>query len=154
MDVTILDMPELRVFTVEHTGPYNQISHAFERLGALAGLAGLFRFPAAMMLATYHDDPETTAPDQLRSEAAVSVPEAAERPKEMGERRIPAGRYARTVHVGPYERLGDSWARFKGEWLPQSGERMGTSVSYEIYRNNPTNTPKEELITELLLPLF
>src|SRR5690606_28686667 len=36
MDVTIEDMPELRVAAVRHLGPYSRISEAFARLGALA----------------------------------------------------------------------------------------------------------------------
>ena len=42
-----------------------------------------------------------------------------------------------TLHVGPYEQLGDVWARFLGEWVPASGNRIGDGVSYEIYTNNP-----------------
>ena len=41
MDVDIKDMPKLRVATVRHVGPYNQIPKAFEHLGAVAGPAGL-----------------------------------------------------------------------------------------------------------------
>ena len=52
-----------------------------------------------------------------------------------------------------FEGLGDTWARFMGEWLPRSGERMKDSASFEIYRNTPENTPKEKLETELYIPL-
>jgi AraC family transcriptional regulator len=40
-----------------------------------------------------------------------------------------------------------------GGWLPRSGQRMRDGVSYEIYRNTPADVPKEELVTELYLPL-
>jgi AraC family transcriptional regulator len=58
------------------------------------------------------------------------------------------------VHRGPYETLGDTWARLRGEWVPASGRRIGPGASYEIYRNNPTNTPKEQLVTELYVPVI
>ena len=58
-----------------------------------------------------------------------------------------------TVHVGPYEQLGDVWARFLGEWVPASGNRIGDGVSYEIYTNTPGQVPKQELRTELYVPL-
>ena len=48
MEVDIRNMPELRVGTVRHVGPYNQIPNAFERLGALAGPAGLLQKEGAM----------------------------------------------------------------------------------------------------------
>ena len=152
MNVEIKDMKELRVATVEHVGPYNRISEAFARLGQIAGPAGLFR-PDAAMLAIYHDDPETTPASELHAEAGITVSRDAKLPQGLGEEQLPAGRYACTTHKGPYEGLGDTWARFMGEWLPRSGERMKDSASFEIYRNTPENTPKEKLETELYIPL-
>jgi AraC family transcriptional regulator len=149
MQVEIKTMPEIRVGAVHHTGPYNQIPTAFEQLGAIAGPAGLFGRPGAAMIAIYHDDPESTPPEQLRSEAAVAVPDDVALPAGLAEERLPAGRYACTLHVGPYERLGDVWARFLGEWVPASGHHLGAGASYERYLNNPTNTRKEDLRTEL-----
>jgi AraC family transcriptional regulator len=153
MNVEIKDMPALRVGTVRHIGPYNQISQAFERLGAVAGPAGLFRYPQAAMLGLFHDDPDSTPPEQLRSDAAIVVPPDIPLPPELVEQKIPGGRYATTLHVGPYELLGDTWTRFMGEWLPASGHRLGPGVSYEIYVNNPTNARPEELETELYVPI-
>lgn len=152
MQVEITDRPELRVATIAHRGAYNRISEAFGRLGAVAGPAGLFR-PGAMMLAIYHDDPETTPEAELRSEAGIVVSEGAALPEGLGEARIPAGRYAQAVHLGPYEGIGDAWSRLMGQWLPQSGHRFGAGVAYEIYCNTPEDTPQEKLRTELYLPL-
>jgi AraC family transcriptional regulator len=153
MDVEIKEMPERRVGTVRHIGPYNQIAEAFERLGAIAGDAGLFVHPEAAMIAIYHDDPDSTPVEQLRSDAAIAVPEEVPLPPPLVEQRLAAGRYASTVHVGGYERLGDTWARFLGEWLPASGYRLGKGVSYEVYLNNPTTAPKEQLRTEINVPI-
>ena len=153
MKVEIAPYPELRVGTVRHTGPYMQISDAFARLGELAAPSRLFERPGAMMVALFHDDPETTPPDQLRSDAAVAVADDVPLPAGLTEQRIPAGEYASTVHVGPYEQLGDTWARFMGEWLPASGRRLGPGVSYEVYHNTPMDTPKEKLRTEIRIPL-
>lgn len=152
MDVRIQEMPELRVATVAHVGPYNQIPQAFAQLGQIAGPAGLFG-PQSAMLAIYHDDPDTTPAAELRSEAAIVVAPDAVLPGGLGERRIPAGRYATLTHVGPYEKLGDAWARLVGQWLPNSGHRMADGVSYEIYRNTPADAPKDQLVTELYIPL-
>jgi AraC family transcriptional regulator len=151
MNVEISSQPELRVGSVPHVGPYIKISEAFARLGELA--APLFARPGAMMVALFHDDPDTTPADQLRSDAAVVVANGVPLPEGLAEKRIPAGDYASTLHVGPYEHLGDTWARFMGEWLPASGRRLGPGVSYEIYRNTPMDTPKEKLLTEIRIPL-
>ena len=152
MKVTIEEMPALRVATVSHRGPYNRIAEAFQRLGGIAGSAGLLR-DETMMLAIYYDDPETTPADELRSDAGLTVSDGAQLPAEVIEKRLPAGRYARSTHVGPYSTLGDAWARMMGEWLPNSGHRVGSSPSYEVYRNNPSNARPEELRTDLYIPI-
>jgi AraC family transcriptional regulator len=152
MNVTIEDMPELRVAAVRHVGPYNRISEAFERLGAITGPAGLLQ-EKAMMLAIFYDDPEVTLASQLQSDAGITVVGGARLPEGVVEKRLPAGRYARTTHHGPYATLGDTWSRLMGEWLPKSGERVGEGSSYEVYRNTPANAAPDELRTDLYLPI-
>jgi AraC family transcriptional regulator len=151
MDVTIKDQPELRVGTVRHIGPYERIPQAFERLGSILGSVRA-RPPGAQLLALYYDDPQTTAKDMLRSDAALSFPGGAPVPAGLIERRVPAGRYASTVHVGSYEQLGQAWAGLKQE-IAARGLRASKSVSYELYLNDPTSVPSNALRTELFAPL-
>ncbi|MEO7036740.1 MAG: GyrI-like domain-containing protein [Polyangiaceae bacterium] len=101
----------------------------------------------------YHDDPEVTAEAELRSDAGIVVAENASLPPGLAEQRLPAGTYAVTRHQGPYEQLGDVWSRFMGQWLPQSGHRIGPGTAYEVYVNNPMEVTKEQLISELYIPL-
>jgi len=152
MKVEIEQKPALRVATVRHIGPYMQINQAFERLGEIAQAAGLFQLNGAAMLAIYHDDPESTPADQLRSDAGIVVPENVKLPPTLGEQRLPAGRYACTLHIGPYERLGDVWQRLLGEWIPSSGFRVD-GLSYELYLNMPGQVRNDELRTEISVPL-
>lgn len=152
MKVEIKQMPKLRAATLRYVGPYNRISEAFNRLGEIAGPAGLLAGKPTM-LAIYHDDPESTPERELRSDAAVVIPEDAKVPPGLVEQRLRAGRYACTTHVGPYEELGDAWAQFKGQVVPESGQRVGDGASYEIYRNDPTEVPKQDLRTDLYVPL-
>jgi len=153
MQVEIRDVPELRVAGVSHLGPYNQIGKAFERLSGIAGPAGLFQQPGAAAVGIYHDDPESTPLDQLRSDAAIVVPDGVKVPPELNEQRLPAGRYAVTVHKGPYEQLPDAWMQLMGTWLPASGHQLSEGPSYEYYLNDPSTTPKEQLPTEIRVPL-
>jgi len=153
MDVQVTDRPALRVGALRHIGPYQEIGEAFRRLGGIAGGAGLFQQPGAAMLAIYYDDPDSTPPDRLRSDAAVAVPDGVALPAGLTEQRVPGGRYARTLHVGPYEQLGTAWGRFKREGLEARGHRRRDGASYEVYLNDPMQTPKEALQTELYIPI-
>jgi AraC family transcriptional regulator len=153
MNVVIEQQQELTVAALRHVGPYGTISEAFGRLGGLAGPAGLFSLPDTAMIGLYHDDPEATPPAELRSDAGLVVPAGTLIPSGLTEVRIPAGRYARARHEGSYSTLGDAWARLMGEWLPRSGERAAAAPCFELYRNDPSDTPSEELVTDLYVPL-
>lgn len=153
MDVTIETLPALRLATIRHVGPYPEIGAAFHRLGRIAASAGLYAHVDPRMIALYHDDPEATAPAELRSDAALILRDDVALPAELTEATLPAGRYARVTHRGSYAGLGDAWARLMGEWLPKSGHRVGEGTSYEMYVNNPATTAVDDLVTDLYVPV-
>jgi AraC family transcriptional regulator len=149
MEVTIVEQPELRVAGIRHIGSYQEIGREFSRLGSL--LKGPPP-PGSQMIAIYHDDPAATATDHLRSDAALTLSVHTPSPDGLIEQRVPAGRFARTVHRGGYDGLPGTWDALKKEWLPGSGHRMA-QPSYEIYVNNPMTTAQDDLITEIYLRL-
>ena len=153
MQIDLEQLPSLPLGVVPQYGAYNQISAAFGTLGAIAGRAGLFAHAGATMVDLYHDDPEATAVHELRSDAGFSVPEGVPLPQGLEERRIAGGRYARYTHIGPYDMLGDVWTRFMGEGLPASEYQVIDGPALEIYRNDPSTTPPDQLHTDLLVPI-
>lgn len=154
MKVEIESQLQKRVAAVPHRGPYNTISQAFGLLGTLAGKARLFDTPIAAMVAIYYDNPQTTPAAELRSHAGLVVPSGVVLPKGLSEVHLPAGKYARTTHLGPYQKLAEVWSQFMNEWLPQSGYRLGGGPSYERYWNTPMNARPEQLKTDLYVPLL
>jgi AraC family transcriptional regulator len=146
-------LPALRLGTVTHIGPFNQIGAAFERLGAIAGRAGLFAHPGAMMIATYAEDPDGKPAEELRSHAGITIPEGVPLPEGLDEQRVPAGAFARHIHIGPYDTLGDVWTRFMGEAIPANGFVLRPGLSLEIYRSDMRTTPPAQWRTDLLVPV-
>lgn len=153
MNVTIETMPGFRLAMIRHVGPYAEIGAAFHRLGSIAGDAGLYAHADPRMIALYHDDPDTTAPRELRSDAALILRDDVALPAGLTEGALRAGRYARFTHRGSYAGLDDAWARLMGEWLPKCGHRVGEGVPYEMYVNNPMTTAVDELLTDIYVHL-
>lgn len=153
MDVQLEFRPEIRVAALAHAGPYNTIGSAFDRLSVVAGPTGLFAPPNARMIAVYYDDPESTPADSLRSAAGVTAALDAALPPGLHEIRLAAGRWGCAVHRGSYDGLGDAWQRLLGQWLPNSGLRMGSGECYELYLNHPGNAREEDLQTLLYVPI-
>jgi AraC family transcriptional regulator len=153
MNLEVKMFPAMRLAAVRHSGPYNLIGPVFHRLGDIAGPAGLFTKPGAMMMGIYKDDPGTTAPEELRSAAGVVIAEDAPLPPGLVEERLPGGRFACFTHQGSYEQLGNSWMHVMNELMPSSGYRRRPGTSCEIYLNNPEQVSTPELKTEICVPI-
>ena len=153
MDITIEDCPVHRVAAQPHQGPYQTIATAFAKLIAIAGAAGLMSDPQVRTVGIYRDDPRYVPIPRLRCAAGVIVSPDAVIPPSLMEIVLPAGRWASTVHQGPYAGLADTWDRVINHWLPDSGHRMAPTDFYEMYLNRPDEVPAEQLRTRLYVML-
>jgi AraC family transcriptional regulator len=151
--VEVKDLPELLVAYVRHVGAFPQIAQAFDRLMRWAGPRGLAGGPGTKVLAVYHDSPDITQTEKLRSDACITVPEGTEVSGEVGLLRIPGGAFA----VGHFEiapdRFGDAWNALMGEWMPSSGWQPDDRMCYEVYLNEPSQHPEGKFIVEICEPV-
>ena len=148
MSVTTTTVPGMRLAAIRHVGPYSQIGRVFSQLHDIVTAAGL---PHRELLGIFYDDPTATPADQLRSDAAVIVDEGVTLPAGVVEQRIPAGQYLTTDHHGSYERLRETWDRFKREIAEATGQREPRGYTFELYRNTPMDTPEDKLLTTLYM---
>lgn len=153
IEARIVRLGPLRVAFVRHVGAYDEVGVAWGKLMAWAGRRGLFGPSMQAPLGVLHDDPEITAPESLRYDAALVVGPSVAPEGEVGVQDLPAAEYAMATHRGPYNQLGDTYARIAGQWLPSSGRELATAPGLEIYRNSPFAVRPEDLVTEIHLPL-
>lgn len=152
MNVTIKHREPVRVAFMRHVGPYDEVGRTWEKLMMLLGKEGWLGGDA-QFIGICHDDPAVTPPDEIRYDACVTVGESFRAEGEMGVQTIPGGEYAVMTHVGPYEKLGESYAKLLGQWLPRSGRCLRPMPCFDSYLNSPENTEPEDLITDLHAPL-
>ena len=150
MHVEIETLPALRLATVRHLGPYQQIGRAFGRVDEIVTRAGL---PHRELVGVYYDDPTLTPADQLRSDAGVLIDEGVQLPPGLVEQRVPAGRYARAEHAGSYAGLPGSWGELKRALAAQTGNPNPRGYTFELYRNTPMEVPEGELRTLLYMSI-
>jgi len=149
--VEIRDMPPMTLYGLEHRGPYHEIGPKFEELGSLLGQKGLIE-AATLWVGVYHDDPDDTAPADLRSHACCALGEGAQPPGELEPLDVPGGRAAVLGFKGDYAGLAGAWNWLYSEWLPQSGETV-SGPACEIYRTMAPAVPVEEQLTEIVVIL-
>jgi len=152
MNVQIKEIEPMNVAFIHHIGPYAEIAAAYEKLMSWAGKNGLIG-PQTKVIGLYYDDPEDTPADKCRSDACITVDGDVKTEGEIGTKTIFGGDYAVATHVGSYDKLIDAWNYLYGQWPSKSGREASFAPAIEIYLNSPEDTPPEELITELYMPL-
>lgn len=139
--VEVRMLPDMTVAYVRHIGPYKGNENLFEnlwnRLFAWAGLRGLVGSQDFKMLAMYHDDPNLTDENKLRTSVCITVPPETKVDGEVGKMQIEGGKYvaARFV-VGPQD-FEKAWEWVFSEWFPASGYQPDDKPCFEMYPEEP-----------------
>lgn len=150
MEISVVEMEELRVLGLEHVGPYSKIGEAFERLHHFQLSAHVENAP---LVAIYYDDPHNVPEHNLRSLAGVILPPSSQvNIPDLTDETIPAGRYAMASFLGAYSGLPKAWEEFYGSIFSQA-HKTKPDMCYERYINTPGEVPPDQLITELFAPL-
>src|SRR5262245_5231874 len=150
--IRVESLPEMRVAFARHVGSYDHVGSAWQGLMGWAVRSGLLG-ATTTMIGIVHDDPEVTPPDKMRYDAAIPVADGVKPDKDIGVQQLDAGRYAIGTHRGPYNRIGKTYARICGEWLPGSGRELLAAPALEFYRNSPMTAAPEDLLTDIHLPI-
>ena len=150
MEVRIETFDAIKVGRVRHVGPYNEVGPCFERLFAWAKDIGA---RPGRVFSLSHDNPETVAPESLRSDACIELHTDATPPPGISLDSIGAGRWAVYTHRGPYDGIAEAYRHLFGSWLPGSDEEIDDRPCMECYHNSPLDTAPADLLTDLCLPL-
>lgn len=132
MKVTIVDRQPTTIAYLRHVGPYGKAVSDFwiKKVAPWMetnGLYGRTRFGIS------RDDPGVTAPEKLRYDAAVEVPETFVGAGDHQKTVIPGGKYAVGRFRGNDIQVGDAWAWLLREWLPASGMQLDSRPFFEAY---------------------
>jgi AraC family transcriptional regulator len=103
-------------------------------------------------MAIYYDNPQTTPPEKLRSDAALKVDDTLQAEGDVKIATIAGGLYAVGTYIGAYSGIGQAWGEFMAQ-LGQMDRKSRFLPCFEIYVSDPCCTPEAELITELYEPV-
>lgn len=153
MDTTIniQERPEIQVIYCRHTGAFDQIGNAYEKLMRWAGPRGLIG-PDTHGITVYHDDPSVTEIEKVRQSACIQVHQDVKVEGEIGKMLIPAGKYA----VGHFEIQAHEFEQAWNTvclWFTESGYEPGDGSTYEYYYNNHTGKPDHQFVLDICIPV-
>jgi len=115
-----------------------------EATDTLQHLQGIYGIPL--------DDPASVPVDKLRYDAGLALG-VTSAPEPFRVLRLPAGEFACLRHFGSYGGLEAATQYVVGEWLLSSGREPADFPVFHNFINDPDQTPVDELITDILLPL-
>ena len=152
LQVEVRELPPRRIAFLRHQGSYSNVGETWESLIDWVGRECLFG-PRTLYFGLSWDDPDVTPPEKCRYDACVTVDESVEPAAEIGITTLPGGRYAVTLHEGPYNRLSEAYLALLGGWFPSQGYEVGEPPGVENYLNDPDSTDPEDLLTEIMMPI-
>lgn len=154
MSVEIVDFETTLIAVLEHRGPRERVNDSAGRFIAWRKASGLSPVRTSRTFGIAYDNPDTTEPAKFRfgigGEVSGEVPA---NPQGVATTVIPGGRCARVRHLGPHVRIGESIYPLYRDWLPGSGEELRDFPLYFHYLNLLPDTPEQDLVTDIYLPL-
>ncbi len=152
--VEVKELPSMTIAYVRHIGPYKGDSKLFERLFnklfTWAGPRGLTQQQDMKSIIVYHDDPEVTESEKLRTSVSITVPEDTKVDGEIGKMVIPSGKYmVARFELSPKD-FEAAWEWVYGKWLPTSGYQPDDRPCFEMFGEECT---KDKFIVDICLPV-
>ena len=137
---------KMTLIYLEHVGPYDQVGVV---CGQVAGYAAKNQF-TGQIVGIFYDDPATVAPENLRCEIGIAVPEGTMPDSGYGIQEIPARMVAYATLKGPYDKIAEDYP-YMFEWIEKTGYKIGGPLM-EVYLKGGPDVPPEELLTEVRIP--
>ena len=153
MEVRVISLEPARIAFVRHVGPYAEVGPTWQRLVAWAGGQGLLGLDTRTF-GLCHDAPDTTTPEQLRYDACIVIGPDVQAGDGVEVQDFAGGRYAVATHRGSYTRLAETYSGLIEEWVPANRLELAEErLCVEVYRNDPQQTPENELVTDVHVPI-
>ena len=148
----VKEMPQLNLVYTTHTGEFNKIGAAYEKLFKWAGPRGLLNTPDLKTATVYHDDPSVTDIEKVRQSACITVEGKVKTEGEFGNLSVPGGKYAvGSFEIDPTE-FGEAWS-FVCRKLAEEGYQPTDGLPYELYHNDEKEHPEKKFIVDICVPV-
>lgn len=160
LQIHVKTMPEITIAYLRHNGAYDPMDKPFfqsqfHKLMSWAIPLQLFNPPVTKALTIFSSGhPDTTAPENLTVDVAISLETPVTPTGEIGTRSIPAGQYAVvSLRDVTMQESAEAWNTLFSEWLPESGFQPGDGSYYIHHQNDPEQHPQKLYTLEMFLPV-
>ncbi len=153
-EIEIVELPPQAVLGLRRRGPYTCIPEMLMEVFAVIVEKGAI--PAGPPVSIYRETcaaevEQVVASGETDLEVAFPVANRVRPGGDVEYYELPGGRFAKTLHRGPYEACTQAYERLFA-WLAERGLGV-TGPIREYYLNDPSEVAPEEILTEILAPV-
>jgi len=152
-EIKVKKVEPMTVAFVVMKGSYSLIPSAFTRLYGWMGKKGYA--PSGPPVGVYFNAPGQVPEEELswelRSPIAKQVNPGGPDAQGLGVKRVSGGQVAAAMHKGTFDKLGQTYGELT-DWIMASYWEI-SGPPEEVYYSDPTQTPQEQLLTEVRFPV-
>jgi AraC family transcriptional regulator len=143
----------ISVYTIRHVGDYKLVDVVWDRLITFASKHKLFFSKNFYAYAITHDNPDIANNINLRYDACISRTKEVPCEETICTKELDGGKYAIFLHKGEYDSLTNTYNSIFGNWLHKYEIVLRDVPVIQKFLNNKFETPLEELLTEVYVPI-
>lgn len=150
-NIEVKEMPKMDLIYCRHTGQFDQIGKAYEKLFKWAGPRGLIN-QDTKTITVYHDDPKVTDIEKVRQSAGIVIHSDIKPEGEFGKMSVAKGKYAVghfEIDVTEFEQAWNTMCM----WVSESGYQPDDKNSYELYYAYPEHHPENKFELDICIPV-
>lgn len=157
-NIEIVELNNVKAIYVRYIGRYENLKNVYPSL-----IKSLFKYAVkseiniqnSKLLTIYHDNPEFTGKDQLRTSICLTIPynESLHENDNVGIIILPSCKYA----VGHFyifqNEYSSAWDYMYEKWLTNTEYFPYDSYPFEVYLNNPKTDPLHKHMVDIYIPI-
>jgi len=148
----IKQLPELHVAYIRHTGAYDKVGKAFQKLVLWAATHLALKLKPTT-LGIVHDNPDLTEEEKIRFDACVLLSKAIKPTNEIGYKVLKSSKYAVFRYHGPYDGFYEVYDYIYNVCVFEKNWELGDQPALEWYVKSPPFYKPEQYVTDFFLPL-
>jgi AraC family transcriptional regulator len=148
----IKTIPDLHLAYIRHTGSYDKVGSAFQKLLWWAASHLVLRLRPTT-IGIVHDNPDLTSEQQIRFDACVLVTKPVQPKGETGYKKIEGGRFAVFTYKGAYEGFYPVYDYIYNACLFDNRFELADKPLLEWYIKSPPFHKPENCVTDFYVPI-
>ncbi len=149
--VTLRNIGPFTYCSIAHKGPYADIGTVIGQLISAMQAQALFPQIRGTMIGVYYNSPADTKPAELSWEIGFIISDQAAPQAPLDKKTWKHTTVATALHVGPYEKLGETTAAIIA-WLTAAGYEVDGPFLESYLDRDPMSVKPEKRRTEISIP--